>query len=549
MKAPEPRFISTRARDGVELAFALYLPPGDGPFPTLFAASPYRFDNNSLPHGPQFLWRETGPIAFYLEQGYAFVHMDARGCGRTGGDFEFLGPKEQTDLFDAISFVAQQSWCNGRVGSVGQSYFCMLQWFMAIQAPPGLVCVGAHDGLNDPYRAAAYHGGIPCDFFASYWWNQNRAINAHPASGPPRMQEPDLNRMLAEHPTLDAFWRVRSASERLDQIRLPLYSSGVWTKMQLHTRGNIEGFRKARGPKKLRMSGVPNAFAAADEFNSVAFHEKVMLPFYDHYLKGVRTDYVNRPAIEYAVRGSGLTRQAEEWPPAGTRFRRWHLAPGPSGSVTSLNDGLLLETPNEGANTTSYDYPQPGWVNGVVGFGGSGPAGGFDPARRVLTFVSEPLAADLEICGPLKLELFASSTCTDTDFFIKVTDQFPQGAEARAAGVSPAAEIVSRGWLRASHRKLDFTRSTDIEPVHTFDDPQPLTPGEVTRFDISIEPMAYLFKVGHRIRLELVNGDSGLTEALWTHFYTPNKIGRDTIHHSAACPSCLILPVSRPSGS
>jgi len=61
--------------------------------------------------------------------------------------------------------------------------------------------------------------------------------------------------------------------------------------------------------------------------------------------------------------------------------------------VTSLNDGGLSPAPGEGA--TSYDYPNPGWVSGVVGFGPAGPAGGFDPARRVLTFTTAPLEQDL----------------------------------------------------------------------------------------------------------------------------------------------------------
>ena len=122
-------------------------------------------------------------------------------------------------------------------------------------APPSLACLGAHDGLADAYRAGCYHGGIPCDFFPGYWWYQNRFINRFPASGPPREQDTDLTGMLAAHPTYDDFWRERSALEVLDKIRVPLYSSGVWGKMQLHTRGNIDGYLRASGPKKLRMSG------------------------------------------------------------------------------------------------------------------------------------------------------------------------------------------------------------------------------------------------------------------------------------------------------
>jgi predicted acyl esterase len=56
--------------------------------------------------------------------------------------------------------------------------------------------------------------------------------------------------------------------------------------------------------------------------------------------------------------------------------------------------------------------------------------------------------------------------------------------------------------------------------------------------------MAYLFRMGHRIRLEVVNGDSPVTEALWPHFYRPDRIGTDTIHHGADHPSALILPVA-----
>ena len=122
--------VSIDVRDGTKIAARIYRPDGSGPYPALFAASPYRFDNNSLPASAQFLWRETGPIEWYVEQGYAYVHMDVRGSGRSGGDFEFLGPNEQTDLYEVIEWLGVQPWCSGKVGGIGQSYFCMLQWFM-----------------------------------------------------------------------------------------------------------------------------------------------------------------------------------------------------------------------------------------------------------------------------------------------------------------------------------------------------------------------------------------------------------------------------------
>ncbi len=535
--------VEIAARDGIKLGLRVYRPDGGGKSPALFGASPYRFDNNSLPASPQFLWRETGPIDFYIANGYAFAHLDVRGSGRSGGKFEFLGRNEQQDLYDAIEWVGHQPWCNGNVGGIGQSYYCMLQWFMAALAPPSLKCIGAHDGLADAYRAGCYHGGIPCDFFGGYWWYQNRFINRHPASGPSREQETDLAALFAAHPTYDDFWRERSAWEVLDKITIPVFSSGVWAKHQLHTRGNLDAFARVKGPKKLRMSGAPNAWGAAAEFNNVDFHKRVMLPFYDHYLKGINTDYLKRPAVEYAVRGSTVMRKGDTWPPLNVRYVPLYLNAHHTHSVTSLNDGGLGHTVATGAAKTSYQYPDRGWVAGVVGFGPSGPPA-FDPARRVLTFTTVELQNDLEIAGPTKLVLYASSTGTDTDFFVKLSDQFEQATAERSSEINPAFEVVTRGWLRASHRALDPARSTETAPYHTHSNPQPLTPNEVIRFEISLEPTAYLFKAGHRIRLEIVNGNSPVSEQLWSHYYRPDKIGTDTIYHSAQYPSQLVLPVA-----
>jgi predicted acyl esterase len=538
---PMLREVKIRVHDGVEIAVGLYMPEGEGRFPVLLAPSPYRYDNNSLPASPQFLWRETGPIELYMERGYVYAHMDVRGCGKSGGEYRLLDRNEQKDLYDVVEWLGHQPWSNGKVGGIGQSYFCMSQWWMAIQKPPSLACIAAFDGLNDPYRASVYLGGMLGDFFGSYWWNQNRIINRHPANGEhPREQPCDLNLLLQEHPTYDEFWRERCAAERLHEIDVPLYSIGVWGKVDLHTRGNIDGFRRAAGPKKLKMIGPVNAFVANREFNSRELHEKLLLPFYDHYLKGEETEYPKRPTVEYFVRGANAVRSAATWPPPGVLYATWHLSGEKSGSVASLNDGTLSRDRASVEEKTSYSYPNPGWMMGVVGFG---PNNQPDSARRVLTFATAPLKQDIEIAGPIKLTLYASSTRDDMDFFVKLSDQMPQSIEDRANGLNPASYWITKGWLRASHRALDSKKSTEMEPYHTHTDPEPIEPEKIYRFDISIEPMAHRFKTGNRIRLEIVNGDSVVTDVLWTHYYTPDKIGADTIYHSTEYPSALTLPV------
>ena len=103
---------------------------------------------------------------------------------------------------------------------------------------------------------------------------------------------------------------------------------------------------------------------------------------------------------------------------------------------------------------------------------------------------------------------------------------------------------MTKGWLRASHREVDAEKSLENAPWYKHVAPQPLEVGKVYKFEIAVMPTAYLFKKGNRIRLELANGDSQLTEFVFQHDYTPNKVGEDTIYHDRTRPSELLLPVA-----
>src|SRR5579885_599361 len=491
------RILSIPMSDGVRIAAALFLPETRGRHPVLLAASPYRFDNDAAPAIPLFLWRETGPIGWYLKQGYAYVHMDVRGTGRSGGEYHYQCRREQRDLYEVIEWIARQPWSNGKVGGIGQSYFARSQWFMATQNPPHLACVAPYDGHVDTYRDSAYTGGIP-GAYPTTWWDQVRNVNAYPSQGRKRLVEWDYPAQVKRHPTYDAWWKERSAAEKLERIKCPVFSIGVWSKVDLHLHGNIVGFQRAGGPKKLLVYGSSNLYAAVADYSSVAFHEKYLLPFYDCYLKGLKTGWLDEPAVRYFVTGADRFEQASQWPPRDVTYTPFYLGKGPSGSVASLNDGILSRRkPGAGGGTTVFDYPHPGWRMGVSGFG---PDGRPDAVRRVLTFTTPPLEADLEIAGPIELVLYASSTRTDTDFFVKLSEQVAQTSEDRQRDVQPPSRIATKGWLRASMRATDPKRSRPHAPVYACDRPEPLVPGRVYRFSIAVMPTAYRFRRGSRIR-------------------------------------------------
>jgi uncharacterized protein len=531
--------IKVAMRDGVQISLCVYRPAGDAPVPALFAASPYQHEFDTVPAFPLFLWRETGPVEWYVRQGYAYVHADVRGSGRSEGEFGFMDRTEQEDYVELIAWIAKQPWCNGRVGGIGQSYYAMAQWLMASLNPPGLACIAPYDGLVDQYRCSNYHGGIFCSY-RSHWYTTLRADNQHRPAGrtgraPMRF---DLVGAITEHTLDDDFWRERSPYWRLAEIKVPVLSIGHWGKMGLHLRGNILGFEEVKAPKKLVVTGAKNVHEAHHQYDQVEFHAKELLPFYDLHLKGKNNGFMDGAPARLFVRGANVWREEDEWPLKRASYVPYYLRKGPSGSVTSLNDGgLSAEAPPAGEGATRYTYPDWQWTNGVVA---TGPDGRPDPVRRVLTFTSAPLADDLDVTGPIVLKLFASSDQIDTRFIVKLADQYPQEPGARG---QPSSTNVSKGWLKASHREKDVARSTPLRPFYTHTNPQPLTPGEIYEFEIEVLPCAYVFKQGHRIRLEIANGDSALTDAVFTHPYHPTLIGTDTIHHDAAHASCIMLPV------
>ena len=66
---------------------------------------------------------------------------------------------------------------------------------------------------------------------------------------------------------------------------------------------------------------------------------------------------------------------------------------------------------------------------------------------------------------------------------------------------------------------------------------------KVYEYEIDLMVTGNVFLQGHRIRLEIINGDSPLTDAIFTHQYIYYKVGTDTIEHNATHPSRLLLPV------
>jgi len=174
-----------------------------------------------------------------------------------------------------------------------------------------------------------------------------------------------------------------------------------------------------------------------------------------------------------------------------------------------------------------------------------------------LRYLSEPLAQDLTVVGPLSLTLYAAIDQPDTNWIVTLKDVGPDVSvvTAREGERSVPANLVerelTRGWLKASHRALDEQRSTPWEPFHklTRAAVQPVPVGEVVEYRIHVLATANEFKAGHRICVEITSMDVPTgTGAMTNVEYIPYHVCSSQtvthrIYHDAERPSHLLLPI------
>lgn len=150
--------------------------------------------------------------------------------------------------------------------------------------------------------------------------------------------------------------------------RHPRVSIGVWGKAALHLRGNVEGFARVSGPKQLFIAHPGNFARAQFYFFDEDSHRQEILPWYDHHLEQVDNQVMDRSPVRFFVNGEGVYAASTSWPPPDAQPATFYLSAEPSGAVSSLNDGSLTNTPPEAESSTSWSYPDPQCMAGVMTF-------------------------------------------------------------------------------------------------------------------------------------------------------------------------------------
>ncbi len=418
----------------------------------------------------------------------------------------------------------------------GMSYYGMIQPLVAMLEPPALKALFCPFAVTDQYRDTYYKGGIFGYAFIKGWSVALRrarvrgtfaesvgeerfaelvaAAKADPeiAQVPAIMEvlanvDDPVNRFLAElvvNPLMNEHYEPRN----VDYTRgcsIPAYFGACWGMYGLHQPGAFRSFTRWNGPVRLTIG--PPAYLD----RPIVQYQDESLRWFDHWLKGNDTGLMDEPPVQLFVDGANEWRQSETWPLPETRFTEFYLHEG----------GLLFERehwPNEPHDVITDSRFQRGRIEYST------------PAFR----------DDVELCGPVVLTAYVSTTGTDVLLYASLYDVAPDGDE----------RLISRGWLRASQRALDEEASTPWLPVHAHRERVPLEPGEIVRLDVDIRPIGVLLRSGSRLTLVLRTTDEGdpNPDILSNHavgLLAGAEHNRVFVHHDEDHPSALVLPVTK----
>lgn len=585
-------------RDGVRLATDIYYPAingklSPGRFPVLLERTPY--DKKS----PSNVTKGK----FFARRGYVCVIQDVRGRFQSEGEW-YAFAHEAPDGFDCVEWLGTQTWANGKVGTMGDSYCGSDQAALATLNPPHLSTMIVAVGAANYYHSSMRQNGALEQRFLVYAfrmaetskeaeadpglrsalhkaWTQDirEIVNRFPL----RKGETVLRRLpsyeqwaidILTHGEYDEYWKQRgyAPNEYFEEHSdVPTLYLGGW--YDTYPRNTTESFVKLSklksSPQRLLMGPwthaqyeVTNSGDADFGVDSQIHYHDLKLAWFDHYIKGMYTEFADWEPVRIFTMGTGSGRKdhthgneegrislggfwrfEKEWPLPSSQYQPYYLGVGGT---------LSVQNPPENVAPSRFTFDP---KNPVPTIGGSMSAadpimvaGAFDQRGRqdfhgskdtlpinmrpdILTFQSEELNQDVEATGPIGVRMWIASSAVDTDFTVKLIDVHPPTDDYPDGLAINITDSIMRTRYRDSWEK-----------------PELMEPGTVYELSFELFPTSVIFQKQHRIRVDISSSN-------WPRFdVNPNTGGalgieqswvaaRQEIYHDADHPSHVILPI------
>lgn len=528
----------------VDITMAIWRPMNHSePVPVIVDAGPYFEQGCRIqppPSGcpPEQLRRIDDPsqttpfnLANFLPSGYAVVQLAVRGTGTSGGCMDLMGPKEQHDLDQAITWLGEQEWSNGRIAMVGASYDGSTPWVVAATGNPYLKTIVPTSGLPDFYdlmfrngssetRGAVMHNSVywgfgfdkdfpqrPDDWPAEVPWLPPAASTLPPALGPspnangrqdyqdrqnlvcPEIAEASVLGRYSEidggrGDAVSSYWQERDHRPGV----LENYDGSVFLVHGLQD-WNVDPHVAIPFNQQLREAEIEMkewygqwGHAFPDSTCSPDAPDWVVLPcrldfaenlrrWFDHYLKGDETLELG-PSVQVQDH-LGFWRNAESYPPEDPDWLELRLSA----------DGRLAA-----ADGTSAEVVLP-------------PPGPDGPGEAV-AFVSDPLPQDLHVSGLPPLRVPFEVDGQGGHIAAWLFEQDPDGlVRAPAAAPQPRGDNQT-AWQPVGPPLVGHTQM-NLRYHAGGDEPQPLQPGTRYVARMQFEPLELRVPEGHRLVLWL----------------------------------------------
>ena len=492
--------------DGLVLRCDVFRPVKKGRYPVLLSHGPYgkwlhfedgyktAWDRMALKH-PDVMggstnkyqsWEVCDPEK-WVPDGYVCVRVDSRGCGRSPGYVEHWSPRETKDFHDCIEWAGVQPWSNGKVGLTGISYYAINQWQVASLQPKHLAAICVWEGFADFYRELSHNGGI-YNTFAQNWYDmQVKTVQYGLGSKGHRSR-------------MNGDWVSGPETLTAEQMGANRYDIGkTYVRAPARRRllqGDGAGLVEGDGADALsRQLGRPAA-ASARQFRGLLPRrlQAEMARGARHRALDALLHRLRRRPAEEVLRlfpqgreerlGQAAARAAQR-PPSGRKVRH------PPRDRLAARAHAMDQIPSGDRRAKAGREP-PGGPATVT----------FDAMGDGVTFLTEPMAQETEITGPVAVKLNVSSSTTDADMFLVLRVFSPDMKEVVFQGaLDPHTRSARAG---CAPRTASSTRSLTCpyRPYHSHDEKQPLKPGEVYELDIEIRPTCIVVPKGYRIGAE-----------------------------------------------
>jgi predicted acyl esterase len=503
-------------RDGIHLATDVYLPKKSSSHGVILIRTPYKKNT---------LFNVLTGIS-WANHGWPTVLQDVRGTYTSEGN-DTVFQNDATDGLDTITWIANQSWCNGRITTFGGSALGIVQYLVAGEHPAALACQYMKVATPNLYKYGMYPGG---EF-------RKNAVEEGMKSRGTSYVIPDI---IANENSSSDYWLNFTIDDKWQQINVPAIHIGGW--YDIFSQGTIVGFigyqhlagPGARGKSKLIMGPWTHAGASTTVQGNLTYPKNSIDNFSldlfwqmaEEYTMNGSTAFDEWPAVTYYVMGDvddstapgNEWRYADDWPLPCTE-RAWYFQA----------DGTL-QTVLPGNNAPfSYTYDPEHPVPTVGGNNLAIAAGPYDQRvvedrPDVLVFTSPVLTMPYEATGPIKARLFVSSNCTDTDFTVKLTDVYPDGRSM----------LITDGILRMRNRN-----GTDHWEL--------MEPGLVYQIEVDLWSTSYIWNTGHRIRVDVSSSNyprclNNPNTADGIYKNTTFTVAHNTLYLDSTRSSCLLLP-------